>query len=247
MSTRIQGFRLTGYLGFSYPDAPLNPLLDVRRIFTYAAEQAPFYKQCRDRHDGQTRLSVALHHGVLDPANVFYALAKMFRDRDDDAFDQEGRAAAILRQFAFREISIMKARLGELTLEDEPLTWARKLMHKDSYDHLVGWKNPDGRLNFDDIAESETGDVDLDFLLEELQQTGIMPNRGRMWYASKVFYESPTGVDALNSLINTFDLLGLDGQSPNNYTQVCGALSLTYGKVLKMNRDRAFELLAYNK
>jgi deoxyribodipyrimidine photolyase len=148
----------------------------------------------------------------------------------------------MLRQFAFREISIIRARRDNLTLEDSPLVWAEKLMPTASYENLIAQK-PGGKVTFDMVLSGKTGVHTIDVLLRPFLKSGIMPNRARMLYASLIFYNSPTGIDALNTLIDTFDIIGLDGQSPNNYTQVLGALELSYGKVLKMNIDTAMDKL----
>jgi deoxyribodipyrimidine photolyase len=150
----------------------------------------------------------------------------------------------MLRQLAFREIAIIRTRRANLTLEDSPLTFAKALMPTASYENLVAQK-PNGSVTFEMIKSGRTGVHAIDTLLKPFLKSGIMPNRARMLFASLVFYNSKTGVDALNTLIDTFDLIGLDGQSPNNYTQVLGALELSYGKVLQMNIDTAFKKL-YN-
>lgn len=243
---QINAQALQGYSDYVYPAAQQPDLLNISKINARLDQVVYTYGETRDRHDGQTRLSTALHNGVIDPTNTFFAIANRFKNRGINPALLDGPAAAILRQLAFREISILQARRHNLTLEDEPIVWAQRLMHIDAYNNMVSIKpNPTSNVTWQTVSAAKTGDKDLDFLLSELKSTGIMPNRARMWFASKIFYESHTGLDALTTLINTFDLLGLDGQSPNNYTQCCNALGLTYGKVLKMNRDNAFKLLKY--
>lgn len=234
-----------GDTGCDYPAAPPNSLLDPEAALKRARKMAPTYHVTRDRHDGQTQLSTILHNGRLDPRDVFFTLAKDFKKAGADLTVNEGSAAGMLRQLAFREIAIIRTRRAGLTLEDDPLTFAQLLMPKASYDNLIT-QRPGGKVTFDMVKAGKTGVHAIDVLLKPFLKTGIMPNRARMLFASLIFYNSPTGVDALTTLINTFDLLGLDGQSPNNYTQVCGALELSYGKVLKMNIDTAMDKL-YNK
>lgn len=233
-SGSIQGHKIQVQNPGFYPQSQLYSAQNVQSILAAAFAKVPAYGQTRDRHDGQTGISTALHNGVLDPANVFYSMASIASDE------------SILRQLAFREISIIQARKTGLTLENTPLEWAKALMHHAAFDNLIAstpnTKNP---ISFDSLSACSTHDKDLNFLVKQLKTTGVMPNRARMYFASKVFYESASGLAALTSLIDTFDLLGTDGQSPNNYTQCCAALGLTYGKVLKMNRDRAFTLLDY--
>ena len=72
-----------------------------------------------------------------------------------------------------------------------------------------------------------------------------MPNRARMYFAGWMFYNQPTGIDALNWIILTFDLLLNDGQCPTNYTKSCSSMNLQYGKVMLLNKNRVMDLLAY--
>jgi hypothetical protein len=245
-SKNITAFDIPGYSGESYPTVPTPPLLNVDDVVARAVDIAPKYGETRNQHDGQTRLSVPLHYGVIDPANIFFTIANLFVDVIPDMSDTSGPHVALLRQFAFREISIIQSRRANMTLENTPLEWAKALMHHSAYDNLVAAKPvPGSKVDHNAIRKAYIGDADLDFLLTKLLATGIMPNRARMYYASRLFYLSATGPQALENIINTFDLIGLDGQSPNNYTQSIGALGLSYGKVLKMNREKAFELLKY--
>lgn len=241
LSKAIRPFNLLHYDGPKYPQVFAHPLVERPKVLRHIHEKMFDYHATRDRHDGQTGMSVVLHNGLLDPANMFYGIASEFDD-----FSTGSPAESILRQQTFREISIIRTRKARMTLENTPLEWAKALMHHSAYDNLINSAPlPGSTLDTQAVIRCGTGDKDLDFLIRKLYENGTMPNRGRMYYASKVFYSSPTGVQALETLINTFDLIGLDGQSPNNYTQCIGALGLSYGKVLKMNRDRAFELLAY--
>jgi len=215
-------------------------------VVTRAYKIAQTYAQTRDKHDGQTQLSTMLHNGMADPHNVFYQIANNFKNAGSDLSVNEGAHASMLRQFAFREMSIMQARKHNLTLENTPIEWAQSLMHIKAYENMIAsTPNPKSELDFSGIKNANTGIKELDKILHPFVKTGIMPNRARMYFAGKVFYESKTGLHALNTLIDTFDLIGLDGQSPNNYIQCCSALGLSYGKVMLMNSTRTFELLNY--
>lgn len=245
-SDQIIGYNIEPYLGHDYPVSEAPKLINVLEVIKHALEIAPTYGETRNQHDGQTRLSTALHNGVIDPSNIFFMLAKQFVKSGHDISALDGPASSILRQLAFREISILQTRRANMTLENTPLEWARSLMHVDALNNLLNAKpNPSSTITFEKMAQAKTGDKDIDFLLTKIINTGIMPNRARMYFASKMFYESASGLQALENSIDTFDLLGLDGQSPNNYTQCIGAYGLSYGKVLKMNRDRAFSMLGY--
>jgi hypothetical protein len=238
----IKPIKIPGYDGKPYPKtASYQPLIDLAKVHKKIHSRISDYHANRDHHDGQTGMSVALHNGVIDPANTFYAIAKEFKDHS-----LTSPAAAILRQQAFREISIIKARRANMTLENTHMEWAKALMHSAAYDNLISARpDPSSTLSIMNMKMRNSADKDLNFLADKLQLTGTMPNRARMYFASRVFYSSPTGSDALETLIATFDLLGVDGQSPNNYTQCISAFGLSYGKVVKMNRDTAFKKLDY--
>ena len=242
-NTEIVPIKISTYDGHPYPTVTsLLPQINLEAVYKKIHATIQDYHTTRDRHDGQTGMSVALHNGVIDPANTFYAIAKEFTDHS-----LTSPAAAILRQQAFRELSIIQARRANMTLENTPLEWAKALMHSAAFDNLItATPNPSCVWLTADLLNASTGIHDLDFLITNMGcQSGQMPNRARMYFASKVFYESPTGISALETLIDVFDLKGVDGQSPNNYTQCIGAFGLSYGKVLKMNRDTAFSKLSY--
>jgi hypothetical protein len=67
-----------------------------------------------------------------------------------------------------------------------------------------------------------------------------------MFYAGWLFYNAPTGQKALEWLIDTFDLLLVDGQCPTNYTQSTSSMNMQYGRVMLLNRDRVKQLLNYD-
>jgi deoxyribodipyrimidine photolyase len=183
---------------------------------------------------------------MVDPHNLFFEIANQFKNSGADLNVNEGLHASMLRQFAFREMNILAARKNNLTMENTPHEWAQTLMHHKAYENMMEAKpNPKSTVNFSTIKAANTGVYELDSLLKPFVQTGIMPNRARMYFAGKVFYESKTGLEALETLIDTFDLIGLDGQSPNNYIQCVSSLGLTYGKVMLMSAKRTFELLDY--
>jgi hypothetical protein len=183
---------------------------------------------------------------MVDPHNTFFEIAKQFQDSGSNLSVNEGTHASMLRQFAFREINIISTRRNDLTMENTPIEWAKCVMHHKAYDNLLNsTPKPESNLTIESIQNSNTGISELDKILTHFNQTGIMPNRARMYYAGKIFYESKSGIDALNLLIDTFDLIGLDGQCPNNYMQCISSLGLSYGKVMLMSSKRTFELLSY--
>jgi deoxyribodipyrimidine photolyase len=224
----------------------ISHFLDTDSVIERALEIAPTYGLTRDRHNGQTQLSTLMHNGMVDPHNLFFEIANQFKNSGADLNVNEGLHASMLRQFAFREMNILTARKNNLTMENTPHEWAQTLMHHKAYENMMtSAPNPNSTVNFDTIKSANTGVYELDSLLKPFVQSGIMPNRARMYFAGKVFYESKTGLEALETLIDTFDLIGLDGQSPNNYIQCVSSLGLTYGKVMLMSAKRTFELLDY--
>jgi deoxyribodipyrimidine photolyase len=231
----------------SYPKVNKpTALMDREQLLIRLKKIFKTYISTRDRHDGQTQLSTALQNGIVDPHNVFLSVIEDFKSLNADFSKNEGAHAAMLRQFTFREINIIYARRNNLTMENTPIEWAKTIMHSKAYENLISsTPKPESNLTIDSIRNSNTGISELDRILTPFNQTGIMPNRARMYYAGKIFYESKSGIDALNLLIDTFDLIGLDGQCPNNYMQCISSLGLSYGKVMLMSSKRTFELLDY--
>ncbi len=183
---------------------------------------------------------------MVDPHNLFFEIARQFEKSGSDLSVNEGLHAAMLRQFTFREINIITARRNNLTMENTPMEWAEIVMHHKALDNLkTATPNPNSNVNLETIRNGNTGVKELDKILKHFNKTGIMPNRARMYFAGKVFYESKTGIEALSTLIETFDILGLDGQCPNNYLQCISAMGLSYGKVMMFSADRTFNLLQY--
>lgn len=222
----------------------VTPFINASIVINRAMRVALTYGQTRDRHDGQTQLSTLLHNGMVDPHNLFFEIANQFEKTGADLSVNEGLHASMLRQFAFREINIITSRKNNLTLENTPYEWAQTLMHHKAFENMMeATPNPNSQISINTIRSASTGISELDNILIPFVQTGIMPNRARMFFAGKVFYESKTGLAALETLIDTFDLIGLDGQSPNNYIQCVSSLGLSYGKVMLMSAKRTFELL----
>jgi len=229
-----------------YPSYTKNNLIMPHIITTRAAGIAPTYIDTRDKHTGQTRLSTAFQNGTIDPSNTFYDIANTFQKSGADFSINEGAHAAMLRQFAFREITIVQARRANLTMENTPMEWAEQFITATSLQNLKDRTNPDSTLTFEQIKTASTGDPLVDTILSESYQVGVMPNRARMFFAGWMFYNAPTGQQALEWLIDTFDLLLLDGQCPTNYTQCTSSMNMQYGRVMLLNRDRVKQLLSYD-
>jgi deoxyribodipyrimidine photolyase len=229
----------------SYPQYTRNNLIMPHVITTRASAIAPTYGQTRDKHNGQTRLSTSFQNGTVDPQNTFYAIANNFKSEGADFTKNEGAHASMLRQFAFREMTIIQARRSTLTMESDIMEWAKTFLTEKSYENLVTKTNTESTLTFEQIRTATTHDELVNQILTESFKVGVMPNRARMFFAGWMFYNAPTGVEALQWLINTFDLLLLDGQCPTNYVQCTSAMNLQYGKVMLLNRHNVKALLAY--
>lgn len=228
-----------------YPQYQKNSLIDGCSSLNRALSVAPQYGQTRNAHNGQTRLSTAFQNGTLDPHNTFFSIAKQFYDNGADFNINDGAHAAMLRQFAFREMTIMQTRRSTLTMEDGIEEWARAFLTEKSFHNLKERVNSDSQLTFDNIRNASTDDELINTILSESFQVGVMPNRARMFFAGWLFYNAPTGMNALRWLIDTFNLLLLDGQSPTNYTQSVSSMNLQYGKVMLLNRHTVKSLLNY--
>jgi hypothetical protein len=229
----------------TYPSYTRNSLIMPHVAKYRAIAIAPTYGQTRDKHNGQTRLSTAFQNGTVDPHNMFYQIAKEFQIIGADFSKNEGAHAAMLRQFAFREMTIIQTRRAGLTMEDDSITWAKTFLTEKSYENFVTKTNTESTLTFEQIRTATTHDELINQILTESFRVGVMPNRARMFYAGWMFYNAPTGIEALQWLINTFDLLLLDGQCPTNYTQCSAAYNLQYGKVMLLNRHNVKALLSY--
>lgn len=230
----------------TYPKYKSNWLVNPSTVQIRAKAIAPRYGLTRDNHKGQTRLSTAFQNGVIDPHNVFFSIAKEFQKDGADFTLNEGNHAAMLRQFAFREITIIQARRANLTMENTPMEWAQQFITATSLQNLKDRINPDSRLTLEQIKTATTGDELIDKILSESFQVGVMPNRARMFFAGWMFYNAPSGQQALEWLIDVFDLLLIDGQCPTNYTQCTSAMNMQYGRVMLLNRDRVKQLLSYD-
>jgi hypothetical protein len=229
-----------------YPKYNKNWLIDPKTIQIRALAISPTYGQTRDKHFGQTRLSTAIQNGTVDAHNIFYEIANRFKKDGADFSINDGAHASMLRQFAFREINIIYARRANMTMENSPMEWLEEFITPTSLQNLLTRTNAESTLTFKQIREANTGDELVDQILRESYHVGVMPNRARMFFAGWLFYNAPTGLLAIQWLINVFDLLLLDGQCPNNYLQCVAAMNLQYGKVMLLNRNRVKELLNYD-
>ncbi len=232
--------------GKSYPQINYEQFGNtVQEILTNGSRIRATYGQTRDNHNGQTRLSTLLQNGLIDPHNIFYVYANAFYNEGADLSKNEGNVAAMLRQFTFRELTLMKVDATGLTMESSVTEWSEKLLNEKSLSNLHMQENLQSTLTFDKIKTANTGIPRLDKVLKHTIDKGVMPNRARMWFAGKLFYEAPTGQLALEWCIKFFNEVTVDGQCPTNYAQCCDCMNLQYGRVMLLNEDRVMSLLNY--
>lgn len=235
---------LTPVASYSKPKKALTHRI-ITDTLTRAIDVAKNYGNTRDRWDGQTGLSTFFNWGIIDPHNVFFSIADLLVKLGHTVTENQGLAAQMLRQFAFRENTIREARLHRIQLGDEADALANKLLDPKSLENYKTYKNPDATLTWEALATGTTGHPLCDKMIDLTKTTGRMPNRSRMWFAGWVYYNSPDAKTALTHTIKFFDSIGLDGQCPTNYTQCTHALRLQYGKVMLLNEWRVRDLLDF--
>jgi deoxyribodipyrimidine photolyase len=197
----------------------------------------PLYHKTRNHKEGSTRLSKYLHHGVIDAASLTSGLIKIL----PDFIDKEHIVVPLLRQLAFREICIRKARIKNLSLENTADEWAKKLLDSKSYDNLL--KELLGSFTREQFLTGTTGNKILDKTIKLGIEEKWIPNRIRMWLSSQCFYGIGGGINSLETLIDFFDMYIEDAQSPNNYVCCVEAMRMQYGKVMNYNTARSFKLI----
>ena len=243
-NNKLTFFNLTGFCGEEHA-YPKGNLPNVQKVLDRAYDIASNYANTRDKHNGQTELSTLLQNGLIDSHNIFYTMIDIFKKQGADLTKNEGAHAAMLRQFTFRELTIIKSRQLGLTMENNPAQWLSKTITEKSYNNLVMKTNEESTLTFEHITNANTTSANINRILTESFVKGVMPNRARMYYAGWLFYNAKSGIEAISLLINTFDLLFTDGQCPNNYMSCCSSMNMSYGKVMLLNKDRVMSLLDY--
>ena len=197
----------------------------------------PLYHKTRNHKEGSTRLSKYLHHGVIDSAELTAELIKIL----PNFIDKDHIIVPLLRQLAFREICIRKARIKNLSLENKPAEWAKELLDSKSYDNLL--KELLGSFTREQFLSGTTGNKILDNTIKLGIKERWIPNRIRMWLSSQCFYGIGGGINSLKTLIDFFDMYIEDAQSPNNYVCCVEEMRMQYGKVMNYNTIRSFRLI----
>ena len=210
---------------------------EIDKVLARLNDIVPLYHKTRNHKEGSTRLSKYLHHGVIDAAEITCSLIAI----SSDFMTNDHPLVPLLRQLAFREISIRKTRLKNLTMETPIKQWAEVLLDKKSYENLI--KEFPAKFTDDQFLSGETGILILDNEINRLKEEKWAPNRIRMWLSSQCYYGLGGGINSLITLINLFDMYSDDGQSPNNYISCVETMRLQYGKVMNYNTERTFRLI----
>jgi len=210
---------------------------DIDNTFARLQNIIPDYHKTRNHKDGSTQLSKYLHHGVIDAAEIVSGLL----DITPSFLEKDHPVVPLLRQLAFREMCIRKARVNNLTLSTPTKVWAETLIDKKSYESLLIEKDP--QFSPEQFLTGKTGNELLDREIKRLVEDKWLPNRVRMWISSQCYYGLGGGIKSLETLINLFDMYSDDGQSPNNYVCCVEAMRLQYGKVMNYNTERTFKLI----
>ena len=149
----------------------------------------------------------------------------------------------ILRQLAFREICIAKARTKGLSLTSSPDDWAKTLLDEKSYNNLKASEHTK-KFTRKDLFEGKTGNDRLDNEIKLCKESRWMPNRARMWFAGEVYWGCGGGIKSLEILVDFFNTFCDDAQSPNNWVSCVESMRMQYGKVMRFNEKRTFRLLS---
>lgn len=197
------------------------------------------YHETRNEREGSTKLSKFLHHGLIDARVITYLTLSVSPDYIDKNFP----TVPLLRQLAFREISIRKCREKNIGLLDDIKVTAKKLLDEKSYDNLIN-------NEFESVFTKEqfmNGNTGINLLDREIKlciKNRWMPNRLRMWLSGECYWGFGGGLKSLETLIEFFNLYSEDGQSPNNIINCVGCMRLQYGKVMRYNQERTFMLVS---
>lgn len=211
---------------------------EVVNTYSRFKEKLMSYHVTRNEREGSTKLSKFLHHGLIDARVITYltlAVSPRFIEKDFPT-------VPLLRQLAFREISIRKCREKSIGLLDDIKITAKKLLDEKSYNNLLN-NEINAVFNKEQFMNGNTG---IDLIDKEIKlciQNRWMPNRLRMWLSGECYWGLGGGFKSLETLIEFFNLYSEDGQSPNNIVSCIGCMKMTYGKVMKYNEKRTFRLI----
>ena len=195
------------------------------------------YHITRNHKEGSSLFSRYLHHGLIDAGSILSGIINILPN-----FVQKNHPVVpFLRQMAFREISIRKTRINDLSFNNTIEEWAEKLLDRKSFNNLI---TPfSGRFTRTQFLSGTTGINSLDNEIHRLISEKWSPNRVRMWLSSQCYYGIGGGIDSLETIIDLFNYYSDDGQSPNNYISCISTMRMQYGKVMNYNTERTFKLV----
>lgn len=191
------------------------------------------YLRTRNAYGGSCEASCLLQHGMLDAPSIIH---KLLQSQEFDV------AFPLLRQFAFRELAIKKARRHGLNMQSSLDDWVDALMTDKSACNIRD-NEFEPECTVEEFQSGNTPDVALNYVILRAKNDRWMPNRARMWLAGEAYHMLGGGLKSLQALVDFFDFFIDDGQSPNNYINCISALSLSYGRVVRLNREKAIKLL----
>lgn len=195
------------------------------------------YGKTRDAYSGSCEVSCFMQHGILGVDDIINRL--LLEHNINDVYP-------LVRQLAFRELAIKKARSNGLNMSSELDDWVGCLMTDKSTQNIRDVEF-DPLCSIERFHAGDTEDDVLNFVIKQAKIDRWMPNRARMWVAGEAYHILGGGLKALRALTEFFDIYTDDGQSPNNYVNCIAAHSLSYGRVVRLNRDKAIKALGVER
>jgi len=209
----------------------------ISSALTRVANRSVRYGETRNSYGGSCEVSCHMQHGILGAPSVIRDLL------DNSTLDD---VYPLIRQLAFRELAIKKARQTGLNMSSGLDAWISSHMSSKSAQHIRNVEF-DPECSADELFAGKTHDEMLNVVIKRAKLDRWMPNRARMWFAGEAYHMLGGGVKSLQATLEFFDLFTDDGQSPNNYINCMSSLSLNYGRVVRLNRDKAIKLLNIEK
>ena len=213
--------------------------LEINSLWKRVETKLVGYFMTRNERDGSTRLSAYLHQGLIDGPTFVSNILSL----DPGYLEKGNPLIPILRQLAFREISIRKARTRMLSLTSGADEWAQTLLDEKSYNNLTKTSH-EPTFTKESLFKGSTGQETLDREIKLCLENRWMPNRARMWFAGEVYWGLGGGIKSLNALVEFFNANCDDAQSPNNWVSCVESMRMQYGKVMRFNEKRTFRLLS---
>ncbi|MGE3912461.1 MAG: deoxyribodipyrimidine photo-lyase, partial [Chloroflexota bacterium] len=190
-------------------DAPGGPTAGTHRLARFVEAVLPGYAdRRRDAEEAGSGLSPYLRFGQISPLRV--ALAAQAADVPDD-----DRAAFLEELIVRRELASNFVYYNPAydSLDGLP-DWARKTLDRHRADprSFVYAR--------EEFATGQTHDPIWNAAQRELLARGRIHNYVRMYWGKKIIEWSATPADALATALWLNDRFGLDGRSPNGFTNV---------------------------